>query len=408
MNINFFSSRFLLTLALFIPLYNAHTQQTEAQLRAKSLELAQKFIIVDTHVDIPYRLSATWEDISQRTEKGDFDYVRAKQGGLDAPFMSIYVPSSREVNFKSLGAKSLADSLIDMVEGFQQKWSDKYAVAKSPADVRAQFARGLISLPMGMENGSPVEGKLENLRHFYNRGIRYITLTHGKDNHICDSSYDTTRTWKGLSPFGKQAVAEMNRLGIMVDISHVSDDVFYQVMELTKAPAIASHSSCRAYTPGWMRNMSDDMINALAKSGGVIMIAWGSSFLNEDYRQWGDKVGKHLAANNVGFDNPKAAELVKQFEASNPKPRVTVEEVAKHIDHVAKLAGVDHVGFGSDFDGVGDTLPEGIKDVSMYPNILYELLKLGYSEQDIEKICNGNILRVWSKVEQVAQDMQSK
>ena len=408
MNINFFSSRFLLILALFIPLYNAHTQQTEAQLRAKSLELAQKFIIVDTHVDIPYRLSALWEDISQRTEKGDFDYVRAKSGGLNAPFMSIYVPSSREVNFKSLGAKSLADSLIDMVEGFQQKWPDKYAVAKSPADVRAQFARGLISLPMGMENGSPVEGKLENLRHFYNRGIRYITLTHGKDNHICDSSYDTTRTWKGLSPFGKQVVAEMNRLGIMVDISHVSDDVFNQVLQITKAPVIASHSSCRAYTPGWMRNMSDDMIKALAKNGGVIMIAWGSSFLNEDYRQWGDKVGKLLAANNVGFDNPQAAEMVKQFEASNPKPRVTVAEVAKHIDHVVKLAGIDHVGFGSDFDGVGDTLPEGIKDVSMYPNILYELLKLGYSEQDIEKICNGNILRVWSKVEQVAQDMQSK
>ncbi|MCI0706323.1 MAG: dipeptidase [Ignavibacteriae bacterium] len=412
---NIFRLSFLLA---FIAAFQSLLAQTpDEQLRSKANELAQKFLIVDTHVDVPYRFNeGGWEDISKRTVKGDFDYVRASEGGLNAPFMSIYVPSGREPNtgtaaapkFVPQGAKALADSLIDMVESFNKKWPDKFNIAESAEDVRTLVRLGAIALPMGMENGSPIEGSLDNLRHFYNRGIRYITLTHGKDNHICDSSYDTTRTWKGLSPFGKQVVAEMNRLGIMVDISHVSDDVFWQVMELSKAPAIASHSSCRAFTPGWQRNMSDDMIKALAKQGGVIMIAWGSSFISDEFRKWGDNFGAFLTANNASFSSPNVSELQKQYEATNPKPRVTVADVAKHIDHVVKLTSVDHVGFGSDFDGVGDTLPEGIKDVSMYPNLIYELLKLGYSEQDIEKICSGNILRVWSKVEQVAKELQGK
>ncbi len=399
---------FLFSVSLCGSIMFAQTKLTDEQLRARANELAQKFIIVDTHVDIPYRLQAKWEDVSQRTQSGEFDYVRAKEGGLDAPFMSIYVPADRESKLVFNGAKSLADSLIDMVEGFVKQWPDKFAVAKSSADVMAQSKQGKISLPMGMENGSPVEGKLENLKHFYDRGIRYITLTHGKDNHIGDSSYDTTHTWKGLSPFGKQVVAEMNRLGIMVDISHVSDDVFYQVMQLSKAPAIASHSSCRAFTPGWQRNIADDMIKLLAKNGGAVMINFGRSFLNGEFQQKENKIWEYLAANKLNFDDPRAQDFITKYWKDNPPPAITVVDVVNHIDHVVKLVGVDHVGFGSDFDGVAGSLPSDLKDVSQYPNIIYELLKRGYSETDVEKICGGNLLRVWSKVEQVAKELQRK
>ena len=206
----------------------------------------------------------------------------SKKGGLDAPFMSIYIPASYQ---EEGGAKSLADSLIDMVYAIAAAHPDKFEVAKSPKEVQRQFKQGKISLPMGMENGAPVEDELGNLKHFKDRGISYITLTHSKDNQICDSSYDTTRTWNGLSPFGRQVVAEMNKVGIMIDISHVSDSTFYQVMELSTVPCIASHSSVRHFTPGFERNMNDDMIRLLGEKGGVIQINFGSAFLDGEIRK---------------------------------------------------------------------------------------------------------------------------
>jgi membrane dipeptidase len=384
------------------------TLTAQEDLRAKAQRLAQEFIIVDTHIDVPYRLNETWEDISQHTEGGEFDYPRAKQRGLNAAFMSIYVPSGRERGGRFYGAKSLADSLIDMVEKFERDWPEKFAVARTVADVRSHFSKGLISLPMGMENGSPIEGKLENLRHFYNRGIRYITLTHARDNHICDSSYDTTGTWNGLSPFGRSVVAEMNRLGIMVDISHVSDSAFYQTLRITKAPVIASHSSCRAFTPGWLRNMSDDMIKHLAKNGGVIMISFGRSFLSGEFQRLEDRIWKHVAAQGWSFSDPRAQEFIQNFWRENPPPVITAKHVADHIDHVVKLVGVDYVGFGSDFDGVGGSLPVDVRDVSQFPNIIYELLQRGYSDADIRKICGENLLRVWSEVERIARELQGR
>jgi membrane dipeptidase len=377
---------------------------TDAELREKANKLAHEFIIVDTHVDVPYRLSEKMADISQRTADGDFDYVRAKAGGLDAPFMSIYVPAEYEVKG---GARKLADKLIDMVEKFEKDWPDKFAVAKSVADVQAQFARGLISLPMGMENGSPIEGKLENLRHFYARGIRYITLAHSKSNHISDSSYDPNRRWKGLSPFGKEVVAEMNRLGIMIDVSHVSDSTFYQVMRLSQAPVIASHSSCRHFTPGWERNMDDAMIKALAKNGGVIHINFGSSFLSDSIRRAEEKMWQFVQNNKINPNSDAGKSALQKFRADNKIGYADLSDVIAHIDHVVKLVGVDHVGFGSDFDGVGDTLPTGLKSAADYPNIIYELLKKGYSDEDIRKICSGNLLRVWSEVENVAMKLQA-
>ena len=377
---------------------------TDAEWREKANKLAHEFIIVDTHVDVPYRLQEKMEDISVRTAGGDFDYVRAKAGGLSAPFMSIYVPAEYEANG---GAQKLADRLIDMVEKFEKDAPDKFAVAKSVADVQAQFAKGLISLPMGMENGSPIEGNLKNLKHFYDRGIRYITLAHSKSNHISDSSYDPNRKWKGLSPFGKKVVAEMNRLGIMIDISHVSDSTFYQVIRLTQAPVIASHSSCRRFTPGWERNMDDEMIKALAKNGGVIGINFGSSFLVDSIRQAEDKMWKYIQNNKINPNSDAGKTALEKFRIDQKIGYADIADVVAHIDHVVQLVGIDHVGFGSDFDGVGDTLPTGLKSVADYPNLIYELLKKGYSEADIQKICSGNFLRVWSAVEKAAQRLQA-
>ncbi|MCB9509665.1 MAG: membrane dipeptidase [Deferribacteres bacterium] len=373
---------------------------SETDLQAKADALAQQNIIVDTHVDIPYRMTEYFEDISGRTELGDFDYVRAREGGLDVPFMSIYVASEFQ---ETGGAKAEAERLIDMVEKFTTDWPDQFAMATSVSDVESLFGSGKIALAMGMENGAPVEDNLENLAHFHQRGIRYITLTHGKANQICDSSYDPERKWNGLSPFGRDVVAEMNRLGIMVDISHVSDSTFYQVLRLTKAPVIASHSALRQFTPGWERNMSDDMLKALAENGGVIMIAFGSSFLSETFQKQNDTiqegVADYLKENNLKDGSPEAVIYSQKQRKANPIG--TVDDVVKHIDRVVQLVGIDHVGFGSDFDGVFG-LPAGLQDVSGFPNLIEALLKKGYSEEDIAKICSGNVLRVWRQVEEIA------
>lgn len=373
------------------------------KLYEKAQKLSQKIIIVDTHIDIPARLGREMEDISKGTAKGEFDYPRAKKGGLNAAFMAIYTPADYE---EKGGAKAYADSLIDMVEKFTMDWPDQFAIAKSIMDIKAQFSKGLISLPMGMENGTPIEGKLENLIHFYNRGIRYITLTHSKSNHICDSSFDKERKWKGLSLFGEEVVVEMNRLGIMIDITHVSDNAFYQVIKLTKAPVIASHSSCRHFTPGWERNMDDDMIQLLAKKGGTIQITFGSSFLDDEYRKRAEKerveFSRYFKEHNMDRFSEKGEVFIKKYRKEHNWTYADITDVVAHIDHVVQLVGIDHVGLGSDFEGVGDSLPNGLKDVSYYPNLIYELLKKGYSEENIEKICSGNFFRVWSEVEKVA------
>jgi membrane dipeptidase len=385
----------------------------EETLEEKAQRLAQELIITDGHVDLPYRLKTAnfrlqkeYIGIPIETDKGDFDYVRAKKGGLDAPFMSIYLPS--ETQNTPGEAKMLADSLINMVVGIAGAHPDKFAVASSPDEVEEHFRKGLISLPMGMENGAGIENDLKNVKYFYEKGIRYITLTHAKDNLICDSSYDTTGTWGGLSPFGRKVVAEMNRVGIMVDVSHISDDAFYDVMAITDVPVIASHSSCRHFTPGFERNMSDDMLRKLADNGGVIQINFGTGFLDGKLRSARSKKLaelRNLLADKGWEANEEAARsLVDSFKTANKDILYSdVQRVADHIDHVAKVAGIDHVGLGSDFDGVGDSLPAGLKDVSQYPNLIEELLRRGYSEKDIAKICYENVFRVWRAVEKYAQ-----
>ena len=361
---------------------------------------------MDTHVDVPDRLAEKWEDVSESTESGNFDYPRAVAGGLNAPFMSIYTPAKLEAKG---GSKAKAEELIDIVKAIVESAPDKFAIAFSADDVEEQFANGLISLPMGMENGSPIEGDLANLQHFHDRGIRYITLAHSLSNHISDSSYDENRQWDGLSKFGEKVVTEMNRLGIMVDISHVSDAAFYDVMELTTAPVIASHSSARHFTPDFERNMSDDMIKALAANGGVIMVNFGSSFISETANKYGkerrDAYEAYVADNALEDSEELNKEFYKTWDESHGGfPYANTEDVLQHFDHIIQLVGVEHVGIGSDFDGVGDSLPVGLKDVSSYPNLIHGLLLRGFSAEDVRKILGENLLRVWRAVEAVSED----
>ena len=385
------------------PVDDAPDIDSEAQ------RIARSSIVVDTHIDLPFRLSMQAVDISQATESGDFDYPRAVAGRLNAPFMSIYTPAELEGTGKS---RQTAEQLIDIVEQMVADHPDKFAIAASVADVRKQFAAGLVSLPMGMENGSPIEGDLANLQYFYDRGIRYLSLSHGKNNHLSDSSYDDTTQWEGISEFGAEVIREMNRLGIMIDVSHVSDEAFWQIMDITRTPVIASHSSARHFTPGFERNLSDEMIVAIGRSGGVVQINFGSSFITAVAREYGEA---RMAAGKVYKEaHPEVTErfLWREFPKiyaaeHGPFPYASLDDVLDHFDHVVRLVGIDHVGIGSDYDGLGDSLPTGLKDVSSYPNLVAGLLRRGYSEEDIRKILGENLLRVWSAVEDYAATTSS-
>jgi len=390
------------TLALSLVLIAAcgqrpHAPYTEQLPHAR--ELAQRMLIVDTHIDVPYSLQEGWYDVAAPAPEHDFDYPRAKEGGLDVPFMSIYTPADYEDN----GARAFADSLIDMVERIARDAPDKFAIAYSVADVRRIAGEGRIALALGMENGAPIEGNLANLAHFQERGIRYITLAHSKNNHIADSSYDTERRWHGLSPFGEQLVADMNARGVMVDVSHVSDEAFARAVEISQAPCIASHSSARHFTPGFERNPSDELIRALAGRGGVIQVNFGSSFLTKEANAWskayGDLRDAYLKEHGYKRNGPEEKEFEAQYRAKSAFPYAGLDDVLDHIDHIRDLVGVDHIGIGSDFDGVGDSLPAGVKSVADYPNVVAGLIARGYSEADIEKILGANLLRVWSEVE---------
>ena len=381
----------------------------EKQLLIKSKKLSKKFIIVDGHIDLPYRLKEAGYlkkdkilDLTKETD-GDFDYIKSKRGGLDAPFMSIYIPAEFQ---KSGGAKKLADSLINLVVKITNSFPTKFSLANNPSDIKDNFSKGLISLPMGIENGAAIEKKLENIDYFFERGIRYITLTHGKDNAICDSSYDSTKTWNGLSPFGRKVISKMNSVGMMIDISHVTDEAFYQVIEISRTPVIASHSSPRKFTPGFERNMSDDMIIKLAESNSLILINFGSSFVNELSNKKFDQIDRKVENWKIKnkINDIKEINKFKNKIIEEEKPFATIEDVINAIDHVVKLVGIDHVGFGSDFDGLGNTLPYNLKNVSDYPNVILGLLKKNYSEEDIEKICYKNLFRTWNEILEFSRD----
>ncbi len=367
----------------------------------KAKIISKEIIISDGHIDLPYRLKneGYLKSINKKINlnietQGNFDIIKAKKGGLNAPFMAIYVPS----DYNYIDAYNLADSLINLVERIVNDNKDYISLAKTSKDVYENFKNELISFPMGMENGSPIGNNLNNLKHFYDRGIRYITLTHAKNNQICDSSYDSTRRWNGLSEFGKKLILEMNKIGMMIDISHVSDKTFEQVIEISKLPVVATHSSPRFFTPGFERNMSDEMIKKLADNNGVILMNFGSSFVNkksnEIFKNIDEKTEKWRIKNGFALLDKEVNEYKnKLIEEKNPF--ASIEDVLNTIDHVKNLVGINYIGLGSDFDGLGNSLPNKLKDVSSYPNLIEGLLVRGYSREDIEKICYKNFFRVW-------------
>ena len=393
---------YLLLFNIIIGSTYPQNQNIDSTILKKAEQLCKNYLLIDTHIDLPDWLYDEWFDVTQLS-KGEIDYPRAIKGGLDVAFMSIYTSPSLEGTSKS---KIKADSMISLVHKMVRTWPDKFAFIRNISDIKTNSNQNKILLTMGLENGSPVENNLQNLKEFYDKGVRYITLAHYKWNHICDSANDTIRKWNGLSPFGEEVVKEMNRLGMMVDISHVSDSTFYDVIKLSKAPVIASHSCCRFFTPGYERNMSDEMIKVLAKNGGVIQIAFASFFLREDiYQQYtnGEKnIKEYLKQNNIKSGTEAEWKYQEEYWKQNPFSSATVKDVANHIDHVKNLVGIDYVGLGSDFDGTGGLLPVDLNDVSKYPNLVYELLLRGYSDEEIEKILGGNLLRVWKQVEEVS------
>lgn len=366
----------------------------------ESVQLTKDAIVADTHIDVPYRLTKNPDDVSQATEKGQFDLPRAKKGGLDLIFMSIYTPAKYE---EEGGARDFANQSIDLVNNLVQKSPDDFALATCINDVHKNKAQNLISFALGMENGSPIEGDLGALDDYRIKGVRYITLAHSKSNHISDSSYDKNEQWKGLSAFGKKLVSRMNSRGVMIDISHLSDAAAWQVLKRSKAPVIASHSSLRHFVPGFHRNMSDEMLQALAQKGGVIQINFGSGFLTAEAREWAntrtDAIKLFQGENKLAEDDPALTEFRDNYRDKHPYPYASLEDVLDHIDRVVELTSVDHVGIGSDYDGVGDSLPIGLKDVSDYPNLTQGLIDRGYKEEDIKKILSENLLRVWGEVE---------
>lgn len=393
----------LALLLLIILAMNACTgkkNNAQTDYKARAHELLKTTMIVDTHIDFPWHLvefkkwyKPGYTQWALKNPDGNFDYERAKKGGLSGPFMSIYIPSDFQ---KEAGrSRQVADSLIDMIYAIAKDFPDKFSIPIKADDLQTNFNKGIISLPMGMENGSPIE-KIADVAYFHQRGIRYVTLTHGKDNDICDSSYDTLHTHHGLSSFGREVVREMNRVGIMVDVSHLSDESIMDVLEEAKKPLIATHSACRHFTPGFERNLPDSLIVAIAKTNGVVQVPFSQFFLGGKVRAAWKMADSTREARKLPEHGPETAAFYKEFGQQNGEPFwISVREVADHIDHIKNLVGIDYIGLGSDFDGVGAALPLELADVSMFPNLIEELMRRGYSDEDIRKICSGNVLRVW-------------
>lgn len=379
-------------------------------LQEKAAEIHERTLTIDSHVDWPIRQFLNPEfDPKIRHEpglpdSGQWDLVRMEEGGLDAVFMSIFTPQKKRNSEAYKQAKDLANQQIDLTEKLVADNQDQVAIALTTEDAHKNEQLGKKSIFLGMENAYPLGKDLGNVQYFFERGIRYITLTHNKNNDIADSSTDERQEWGGLSPFGVEVIEEMNRLGIMIDISHVHDDTFWDVIELTKAPIIASHSSARKLRDV-PRNMNDDLLRAIKKNGGVVQLCFLGKFIKEmeqspERKAALEKFSAELAALSKGelsLEESKA--LIAKYREVNqkyPENKPTLADALDHLDHMVDVMGIDHVGIGSDFDGGGGLI--GINDVSQMPNITYELLARGYSEEEIRKLWGGNLLRVFNEV----------
>jgi membrane dipeptidase len=395
------------------------TPQRDKRLWQRALAIHRKAIIVDGHNDIPTIMVDENYDLGTPSAgKYHTDLQRLKQSGLTGEFFSIYVDRQYAtpdwVNTHYVvegGSARRALDLIDMTYRMVEKYPNDLMLATSTADIRRAKREGKVGVLMGIEGGHAIENSLSALREFYRLGVRYMTLTHNNTNEWADACCDEARH-NGLTDFGKDVVREMNRLGMFVDISHVSDKTMSDALDVSKAPVIASHSSARAIS-NHKRNIPDDLLKRIGQNGGVVMVNFYSVFLDEKVRQASIERDAKLKAQRDALsaqyknDPKRLADELQKLDDANPLPETTVSVLVDHIDHIAKVAGIDHVGLGSDFDG-GVTLPAGMHGVEDLPSVTYELLRRGYSEQDILKILGGNFMRAFAEVERVARVEQRK
>src|SRR5213596_972372 len=387
-----------------VPIFLFAQSASDVQVSARAKRLHDRAIVIDTHGDTPQRLLFDKNfNIGTRNKLGHVDIPRMRDGGLDALFFSIWVPSQ----ITGPPAVKRALDLIDSVREAVRTHPNELLLATTAADIRRAAAEHKIAALMGMEGGHMIDDDLRLLRGYAALGVRYLTLTHFKNNNWADSSTDKP-AHNGLTPFGKDVVRELNRLGMMVDISHVADKTFYDALAVTDAPVIASHSSCRAIA-NHPRNMTDQMLRALARNGGVVMINYHAGFLSEEFRVATEKKSGNIVESmnamskrcggNEACATVEGERVDHEAMMKGDLPKVMWDKIIEHIDHAVKTAGVDHVGLGSDFDGA--TMPLGMEDASKLPKITDALLKKGYSAPDIEKILGGNMLRVMEQVERV-------
>ena len=389
--------------AIVVPIIVATQRGSDAVVVSeRARQLHTRAIVIDTHDDTTQRLVSDKKfDIGGRNSDGNIDIPRMREGGLDALFFSIWTPG----DVVGPTAVKRAMDQIDAVREAVRTHPKDLMLATTAAEIRRAAAEHKIAALMGMEGGHMIDDDLGLLRGYAALGVRYLTLTHSLNTNWADSSGDKP-VHNGLTPFGKDVVRELNRLGVMVDISHVSDKTFYDAIEVSRAPVIASHSSCRALANA-PRNMTDDMLRALAKNGGVVMINYHAAFLSEEFRAaprspefqaQSDAIAKKCGANEA-CSILEGERLNRDAMQKGLLPKVSWEKIIEHIDHAVKVAGVDHVGLGSDFDGA--TMPFGMEDASKLPRITEALLNKGYSETDVLKILGGNLLRVMEAVERL-------
>lgn len=381
---------------------NRQKGKSDEELMKMAREICRKDLIIDSHIDWPEWVLHFPEDISKRTKTGDFDLERANEGGLNAAMSVIYINSDIALE----EGRRLVDSLREIIGNYTEAYPEKFAEARSPAEVRLNFSKGLFSLPVCLENGSPIGDDKEYLNYLKSIGVVYITLCHDMTNQISDSNFDEDRRWGGLSPFGVELIHELNRLGIMIDISHSTDSTVYQALRYSSAPIVATHSSCRHFIPGYERNLSDTLIKLIAEKNGVVMVNFGSMFLDSTCLRNCNEAIAYMTSNGINIYSDEGAEYLADFVKTH-KVVATSVELVNHIDHIVRVAGIDYVGLGSDFNGVGPTQPSDVRDVSAYPVIVFELLKRGYSEMDINKILSGNFMRVWDEVIETGRKLNS-
>jgi len=402
---------FTILLSIFIPgcpqkhmnQENQNTAVAETS-AADPISIHQKAIAVDMHVDTAQRLLDEHVDIEQQLSDGHFDAVRAKAGGLDAQFFSIWVEPQL---FGIGGAKAVkrADDQIAVVRALAEQHPETWLLATSAADIRRAASEGKIGALLGLEGGYAIDERIENVKRYYDLGVRYMSPAWSVSTSWAGSSGDDVGATRGLNEFGKNVVREMNRLGMMVDVSHVSDPTFWDIVQTSTAPVVATHSACRAIADV-PRNLTDDMIRALAKTGGVVNVIFYPEHLEPGWSQKKKQVDAEIATmvqdasaaeSGDAVHKKLARDRVRQREYVRRLPPVTVARIVDHIDHIVKLVGVDHVGIGSDFDGVQITTSD-LATVADLPNLTKELLRRGYSESDVSKILGGNMLRVMEQL----------